>query len=142
VKIKTLLITLSLIATASVWADDEEKARELRDRNLKRMQGMAVQGSFAPKNDWPSYSEQIRNAIKQNILYKQNPNDRKLDLQTIVLVECEENGLIKSRKILKSSGSGAWDASVLNALDKTQRLPTDSTGKAPPVLEIRFKPFD
>ena len=139
---KKLLPIIFLISTAFVWANDEEKARELRDINLKRLQGMAGQGSNAPKNDWSSYAEQIRNAIKQNILYKQNPNDRKLDLQTIVLVECEENGLIKKRKIIKSSGNGAWDASVLNALDKTQRLPTDSMGKAPPVLEISFKPFD
>ena len=59
-----------------------------------------------------------------------------------MLVEVEEDGLIKSRKIVTSSGNGAWDASVINALYKTQRIPTDTNGKAPPKLEISFIPFD
>ena len=139
---KKILLIFLLFTTSSVWANDEEKAREIRDRNLKRLQEMAGQGSSTTKNDSPSYAEKIRNAIKPNIIFKINPKDPKPNLRTTVLVEVEEDGLIKSRKIVTSSGNGAWDASVINALDKTQRIPTDTNGKAPPKLEISFIPFD
>lgn len=138
---KNFLLIFLLFTTSSLWANDEEKVREIRDRNLKRMQEMAGQSNPA-KNDSPSYAEKIRNAIKPNIIFKINPKEPKPNLRTTVLVEVEEDGLIKSRKIVTSSGNGAWDASVINALDKTQRIPTDTNGKAPPKLEISFIPFD
>lgn len=139
---KKIILIFLLLTISSVWANDEEKAREIRDRNLKRLQEMAGQGSSKTKNDGPSYAEKIRNAIKPNIIFKINPKEPKPNLRTTVLVEVEEDGLIKSRKIVTSSGNGAWDASVINALDKTQRIPTDTNGKAPPKLEISFIPFD
>jgi len=139
---KKFLLFFLLLTTSSLWANDEEKAREIRDRNLKRLQEMAGQVSNSVKNDGPSYAEKIRAAIKPNIIFKINPNEPKPNLRTTVLVEVEEDGLIKSRKIVTSSGNGAWDASVINALDKTQRIPTDINGKAPPKLEISFIPFD
>ena len=139
---KKIILIFLLLKISSVWANDEEKAREIRDRNLKRLQEMAGQGSSKTKHDGPSYAEKIRNAIKPNIIFKINPKEPKPNLRTTVLVEVEEDGLIKSRKIVTSSGNGAWDASVINALDKTQRIPTDTNGKAPPKLEISFIPFD
>lgn len=139
---KKILLIFLLFTASSVWANDEEKAREIRDRNLKRMQEMAGQGSSTTKNDGLNYAGKIRNAIKPNIIFKINPKEPKPNLRTTVLVEVEEDGLIKSRKIVTSSGNGAWDASVINALDKTQRIPTDTNGKAPPKLEISFMPFD
>ena len=139
---KKFLFIFLLFTTSSVLANDEEKAREIRDRNLKRMQGMAGQESNTPKNDGLNYAGKIRNAIKPNIIFKINPKEPKPNLRTTVLVEVEEDGLIKSRKIVTSSGNGAWDDSVINALDKTQRIPTDTNGKAPPKLEISFMPFD
>jgi colicin import membrane protein len=137
-----LPIIIFLITSCLVWANDEEKASEIRDRNLKRMQGMAGQEFNSLKNDSPNYAEKIRIAIKQNIVFKIDPKEPKPNLQTIVLVECDEEGLIRSRTIIKSSGNGAWDASVINALDRTQRIPTDTNGKAPPKLEISFRPFN
>lgn len=128
---KRILIPLMLMTTFSVWSNEEEKNREIRDRNIKRLQSMSG----------PSYAVKIQNAIKPNIIFNVDPKEPKSNLRTTVLIEVEENGLIKSRKIVSSSGNGAWDASVINALDKTQRIPTDIDGKAPPKLEISFIPF-
>jgi len=136
-----LPIIIFLITSCCVWANEEERVREIRDRNLKRMQEMVGQGNNTPKSDIPSYAEQIRNAIKPNITFKINPKDLKPNLRTTVLVEVEEDGLIKTRKIVTSSGNIDWDNSVMRALDKTQRIPTDTNGKAPPKLEISFMPF-
>jgi colicin import membrane protein len=139
---KKILFIVLLLTTSSVWANDEEKAREIRDRNLKRLQEMAGQGSSTTKNDGPSYAEKIRNAIKPNIIFKINPKEPQPNLRTTVLVEVEEDGLIKTRKIVTSSGNIAWDNSVIKAIDQTQRIPTDVNGKAPPRLEISFIPFN
>ena len=139
---KIILLIFLLFTTSSLWANDEEKAREIRDNNLKRLQEMAGQGSNTTKNDSPSYAEKIRNAIKPNIIFKINPKEPQPNLRTTVLVEVEEDGLIKTRKIVTSSGNIAWDNSVIKAIDKTQRIPTDVNGKAPPKLEISFIPFN
>ena len=136
-----LPIIIVLITSCFVWANEEERVREIHDRNLKRMQEMVGQGNNTPKSDSSSYAEQIRNAIKPNITFKINPKDLKPNLRTTVLVEVEEDGLIKTRKIVTSSGNIDWDNSVMRALDKTQRIPTDTNGKAPPKLEISFMPF-
>ena len=139
---KIILLIFLLFTTSSLWANDEVKAREIRDNNLKRLQEMAGQGSNTTKNDSPSYAEKIRNAIKPNIIFKINPKEPQPNLRTTVLVEVEEDGLIKTRKIVTSSGNIAWDNSVIKAIDKTQRIPTDVNGKAPPKLEISFIPFN
>ena len=161
-KIKKLLTVFLLITTASSWANDEAKTRALqneakakalseakaqaieneakfraiRDRNLLRMQEIERKGN----NENLTYAQQIRNAIKPNIIFKVKLEEQKTNIQTTVLVELEEDGLIKNRKIIASSGNDDWDASVLNALDKTQRIPIDVNGKVPPILEISFRP--
>lgn len=155
---KKFLTIFLLIVTASVWANDEAKTRALqneakaqaleneakvravRDRNLLRMQEMERQGNNTPKNENLTYAQKIRNSIKPNIIFKGKLEEQKTNIQTIVLVELEEDGLIKNRKIIASSGNDDWDASVLNALDKTQRIPINVDGKAPPILEISFRP--
>jgi hypothetical protein len=41
-----------------------------------------------------------------------------------------------------SSGSTAWDETVLRAIDKTEVLPKDVDGTMPPTFEITFRPRD
>jgi colicin import membrane protein len=49
---------------------------------------------------------------------------------------------IVGRKIVKSSGSTAWDETVLRAIDRTEVLPKDVDGTIPPTFEITFRPRD
>jgi colicin import membrane protein len=59
-----------------------------------------------------------------------------------VEVRTAPDGTIVGRKVLKSSGSKAWDEAVLKAIDKTEVLPRDTDGRVPPALVITFRPRD
>ena len=43
---------------------------------------------------------------------------------------------------MTSSGSPAWDETVLRAIDKTEVLPKDVDGRVPPTIIIAFRPND
>ena len=46
------------------------------------------------------------------------------------------DGTIVGRKLVTSSGSPAWDETVLRAIDKTEVLPKDVDGRVPPTITI------
>ena len=62
--------------------------------------------------------------------------------QATVEVRVAPDGTIVGRKIVKSSGSTAWDETVLRAIDRTEVLPKDVDGTIPPTFEITFRPRD
>jgi colicin import membrane protein len=57
-----------------------------------------------------------------------------------VLVRAAMDGAIVSRNITKSSGDKEWDQAVLDAIDKTGRLPRDEDGRVPSAIIITFRP--
>ena len=57
-----------------------------------------------------------------------------------VEVRLAPDGTIVSRKLTKSSGSPAWDETVLRAIDKTEVLPRDVDGRVPSSISIDFRP--
>jgi colicin import membrane protein len=59
---------------------------------------------------------------------------------TEVDVWLASDGYILSRVLAKGSGTPAWDAAVLSALDRTERLPVDDNGKIPSRLRLVFQP--
>jgi colicin import membrane protein len=132
--------------------EDAKKLDELRQQNLKRMAGLA--GSAAPsgngdarstgtaaQSSGPSsgYGGRIRARIKPNITYTDtltgNPTAE-------VEVRTSPDGTIISRKLTQSSGVKSWDDAVLNAIDKTEKLPSDTDGRVPSSLIISFRPRD
>jgi colicin import membrane protein len=142
-----LPIIIFLITSCFAWANDEEKAREIRDRNLKRMQGMSGQETDTKKNDSSSYAEKIRRSILPNIvpmaqILEAKNGPTKIDLRTIIEIQCNPDGLITHMKIIKPSAMGVWDATVIYALVKTKKIPLDSQDKVPPILEISFDAYE
>jgi colicin import membrane protein len=59
-----------------------------------------------------------------------------------VEVRTSPDGTIISRKLVKSSGVKSWDDAVLNAIDKTEKLPPDTDGRVIPSLTLGFRPKD
>lgn len=129
-------------------AQEEAKQREkLRQENLQRMAGLAgASGSpsasgTALKSSGPSasYAGRIVARVRPNIVFTEdiagNPSAE-------VEVRCAPDGTIVGRKLLKSSGSKAWDEAVLKALDKTETLPRDTDGRVPSPMIISFRPRD
>lgn len=129
-------------------AQQETKLEEQRrQENIQRMTGLAGASGgpsamgIALKSAGPSasYAGRIIARIKPNIVFTEdligNPT-------ADVEVRTSPDGTIVGRKLLKSSGSKAWDEAVLKALDKTEVLPRDIDGQVPSPLVIGFKPRD
>lgn len=127
--------------------EDARNAETQRQENIKRMAGLAgatgasTATGTAPQASGPSpsYGGRIRARIKPNIVFTE---DIAANPTALVEVRTSPDGTIISRKLLKTSGTPAWDAAVLKAIDKTETLPRDVDGRVPPSLEISFRPKD
>lgn len=129
-------------------AKAEEARREAqRQENLRRIQGLAGASGgpsatgTALQSAGPSaaYAGRIKARIKPNITLTDTLSGNPL---AEVEVRTAPDGLILSRRLVKSSGTPAWDEAVLRAIDKTERLPRDVDGRVPPLLVISFRPND
>ena len=137
--------------TQSAKAEAEaRKLAELRKQQIERMNRLAGQavGSGGPESTGTakqssgpsaSYAGRIAARIKPNIVYTEliagNPT-------ADVEVRTSPDGTIISRKLVKSSGVKSWDDAVLNAIDKTEKLPPDTDGRVIPSLTLGFRPKD
>jgi len=126
---------------------EEQKLAALREQNLKRMLGQAgatggptSQGTAA-RDAGPSasYAGRIKARIKPNITFADTIDGNP---EAAVEVRLSPDGTIVGKKLVKSSGSPAWDDAVLRAIDKTEVLPRDVDGRVPSPMLITFKPRD
>jgi colicin import membrane protein len=113
---------------------EEAKAMEAdRQKNLKRMAGLAGPGgsgeagstSTALQSSGPSagYTGRIQARIKPNVTYTEIISGNPV---TEIEVSLSPTGDILSRRIVKGSGNKSWDNAALNAIDKTEKLPLDN----------------
>jgi colicin import membrane protein len=129
---------------------EAKKLEDLRKQQIERMNRLAGQavGTGGPESTGTakqssgpsaSYAGRIAARIKPNITYTEliegNPT-------ADVEVRTSPNGTIISRKLVKSSGVKSWDDAVLNAVDKTEKLPPDTDGRVIPSLTLGFRPKD
>ncbi|HVZ46855.1 MAG TPA: energy transducer TonB [Ramlibacter sp.] len=125
----------------------EERLAKLRDENLKRLQGMAggtattpspgaAARSSGPSSSWGS---RVRARVKPNIVFA---DDVRGNPTAEVEVRLAPDGTIVGKRLVKSSGVGAWDDAVLRALDKTEVLPRDTDGRVPSPVILEFRPKD
>ena len=125
-------------------ADEAKQAEKRRQENIQRMTGLAGgtgapnATSTAPRPSAPSasYAGRIVGRVKPNIVFTEdisgNPSAE-------VEVRTAPDGTIIGRKLLRASGTPAWDEAVLKAIDKTEILPRDTDGRVPPNLVITFR---
>lgn len=137
-------------AQAAKTDADAKKVAELRKLQIDRMNRMADQATgsgnadsngSAKQSSGPSstYAGRIVARIKPNITYTETINGNPV---ADVEVRTSPDGTIISRKLLKSSGVKSWDDAVINAIDKTEKLPPDVDGKVIPSLTLGFRPKD
>ena len=95
--------------------------------------GSATQSAGPSQN----YASRLVARVKPNIVFGEvlsnNPT-------AVVEVRTAPDGTITGRRMLKSSGSRAWDEAVMKALDKTGSMPRDMDGRVPAVMELSFRP--
>lgn len=128
-------------------AEEAKQAEKRRQENIQRMTGLAgatgaanatgsAQRASAPS---ASYAGRIVARVKPNIVFTEDTSGNP---SAEVEVRTAPDGTIVGRRLLKTSGSPAWDEAVLKAIDKTEILPRDTDGRVPPNLVITFRPRD
>lgn len=125
-------------------ARDAKRLAQLREDNMRRIQGMAGTGSpsstgSAAQSSGPSASwgARVQARVKPNIVFSE---DFSGNPKAEVEVRMAPDGTIVGKRLVRSSGVKAWDDAVLRALDKTEVLPRDIDGRVPPVVVIDFRP--
>lgn len=126
--------------------DAAARLEQQRQENLKRIAGMAgatgapnatgtAQRSSGPSSN---YAGRIKARVRPNIIYADPGGAANPEAE--VEVRAGPDGTIIARRIVKSSGLPEFDAAVLRALDRTEKLPTDTDGTVPKVMIITFRP--
>jgi colicin import membrane protein len=123
----------------------QARLEQQRAQNVQRMLGQAgatgapgATGSAA-RDAGPSasYAGKLIARVRPNIVLTEPvPGQPAAEVE----VRAAPSGTILSRRLVKSSGSKAWDEAVLRALDRTGELPRDEDGRVPPVVIITFTP--
>jgi colicin import membrane protein len=127
--------------------EQEKKVAQLREENLKRMQGMAggtgspSSSGTAAQSSGPSasWAGRVRARVRPNIVFG---DDVSGNPEAVIEVRLAPDGTIVGKRVKKSSGLKSWDDAVLRALDKTETLPRDVDGRVPTVVELAFRPKD
>lgn len=129
---------------------EEAEARrvaQLREENLRRMQGMAG-GTGAPSSTGTaaqssgpsaSWAGRVRARVRPNIVFT---DDVAGNPKAEVEVRLAPDGTIVGQRVVKSSGVRSWDQAVLRALDRTEMLPRDVDGRVPALVILEFRPRD
>ncbi|WP_080977266.1 cell envelope integrity protein TolA, partial [Ralstonia solanacearum] len=86
----------------------------------------------------PGYADRVRAKVKPNIVF--DPEAVSGNPSAVVSVQMAPDGSILSRRLTKSSGNGAYDEAVLRAVDRSDPLPRDTSGKAPSSVILTFRP--
>jgi colicin import membrane protein len=135
------------LAKAERDKKDDAKLAQLREENLRRMQGLAgssggpsaTGSALRSKGPSASYAGMIAGRIKPNIVFSDvvggNP-------AAVVQLRVAPDGTIVGSKLVKSSGVKNWDDAVLRAIDRTGSIPRDTDGSVVPEFEIVFRPKD
>jgi colicin import membrane protein len=125
-------------------AQNEKQLEEIRKETLNRMTRLAgatdpTATGTAARSSGPSasYQGKIQARVIPNItLIETVPGNPIAEVE----VNSAADGTILSRKLFKSSGVKSWDDAVINAIDKTARLPADENGLVPSPMIIVFSP--
>ena len=130
-------------AKAQAAALEAQRQRNLSDilRRAGGGQNPSATGQ-GTRNATPSagYIGRLRALFKRNLTWAFD--DTPGNPETVVEVSVAADGAIMARNIVQRSGLPAWDEAVLRAIDRTEVLPADESGKVPSKLTLSFKMKD
>ena len=79
-----------------------------------------------------AYQEKIKASVMSNV--SEQPNAGPVTVQ----IKSRPDGKILAKKLIRSSGDPDWDNAILQAIDKTEKLPTDIDGRTPTTMVVIF----
>ena len=91
---------------------------------------------FRPTAASETFPEKVARRVRANIAW----NGQISQLQTTVSVHCSQDGKLLSTAITRSSGDPAWDAVALNAVQRSDPIPSDTDGKTPKDFTVTVTP--
>ena len=84
-----------------------------------------------------AYAARLIAAIRPNLVIAEPvPQDATAEIEIFT----EPSGRVASHRLLKSSGTQAWDEAVMQAVARTERLPLAPDGTIPPRIVATFRP--
>lgn len=122
-------------------ATKERNAQLARILNQANASGGPRATGGAQQSSGPSdaYGGRVAARIKPNVVFTETVSGNP---RAEVEVRTLPDGTITARRIVKPSGSPAWDEAVLRAIDRTGTLPRDTDGRVPSSLIIGMSPQD
>lgn len=79
-----------------------------------------------------AYTEKIKASVMSNVSEQPNAGP------VTVRIKSRPDGMILAKQLIRSSGDPAWDNAILQAIDKTEKLPTDIDGRTPTTMVVKF----
>lgn len=124
-----------------------KKFDEERRTRIAQMQDMINSNEGFAKNDTtgyrsnstvasPSYADKVRRRVRPNIVWSGEIQH----LETVITVRCAPIGTLLSATVTRSSGNSQWDDAALRAVQRSDPMPLDTTGKAPASFMITLRP--
>ena len=84
----------------------------------------------------PSLSSAYQEKIKASVM--SNVSEQPSAGPVTVTIKSRLDGMILAKQLTRSSGDPAWDNAILQAIDKTEKLPTDINGRTPTTMVVKF----
>lgn len=111
-----------------------------RNAHMQRMMNeLGALGTSQSAGPSAAYAGRIKGRIKPNIVFAESVSGNPA---AVIEIHCAPDGRIMSSTWLQKSGVPSWDDAVMRAIDRTEVLPRDESGKVPPVIQITFRPND
>lgn len=117
--------------------EEEKRVAQLREQNLKRMQGLA--GATGPsdstgtaaRSSGPSatYAGRLAAHFQRHVVFPGGVETISGNPQAVVQVRVSPTGEILSARLSKSSGNPAWDEAAVRAIERSERIPADVDGR-------------
>ena len=79
-----------------------------------------------------TYTEKIKASVMSNV--SEQPNAGPVSVK----IKSKPDGTVLAKQLIRSSGDPDWDNAILQAIDKTEKLPTDIDGRTPTAMVVKF----
>ena len=89
-----------------------------------------------PSSTTPSLSSSYKEKIKASVM--SNASEQPNAGPVSVKIKSRPDGSVLAKQLIRSSGDPDWDNAILQAIDKTEKLPTDIDGRTPTAMVVKF----
>ena len=79
-----------------------------------------------------AYTEKIKASVMSNVAEQPSAGP------VTVRIKSRPDGMILAKQLTRSSGDPSWDNAILQAIGKTEKLPTDIDGRTPTTMVVIF----